>query len=198
LNCQAERAFRDKVQAKHPTLEGEDLDNKVLELGKKKQYCTSDAETRKAVIELFMLHLEWHPLIYLDPTETTAGPTLDVQDAWRNQTMEMYQLCEGLGEAWVWEYLWKNWYRPSRWVIWARAISSMTPIAQSNAAVESLWSVLKKGYLRKHSRPKMEFLIHIIMDQFMPARIELIGEHRKFRRIETPQVPPWYSHCEHD
>ena len=72
----------------------------------------------------------------------------------------------------------------------------MIPIAQSNAAVESLWSVLKKGYLRKHGRPKMEFLIHIMMDQFMPAWIELIVEHRKFRRIETPQVPPWYSLCE--
>ena len=82
LNSQAETAFRNRVHAKYPTLQGDDLENKIREQGKKKQHCTNDAETRKAFIELFMLHLEWHPLIYLDPTEATAAPTFDVQDAW--------------------------------------------------------------------------------------------------------------------
>jgi hypothetical protein len=99
LNCQAEHAFGERVHTKHPNLEGESLDKKVREQGKKKQHCIGDAETRKAVLELFMLHLEWHPLLYFNPTEETVAPTSDVgEDAWRNQTMEMYKLCEELGE----------------------------------------------------------------------------------------------------
>lgn len=191
MNCQAENAFCGRIHTKYSDLEGEDLVKKVQEQGKKKQHCISDAETQKAVLELFMLHLEWHPLLYFNLSGEMAAPTFDVgEDAWRNQNMEMYKLSEELGEPWAWEYLWKNWYRPLRWLIWAREMSPMIPITQSNAAVESLWSVLKKGYLRKHCRPKLEFLMHIIIDQFMPARVELIEEHRKFRRIETAQTPP--------
>ena len=114
LNCQAKHAFRDRVHAKYPNLKGEDLDKKVQEQGKKKQHCISGSETQKAILELFMLYLEWHPLLYFNPIHETVGYVFDVgEDAWLNQIMEMYKLCEELGEPWAWEYLWKNWYRPS-------------------------------------------------------------------------------------
>lgn len=191
LNQQTEDAFCDRVKAKYPNLIGQELDKCIRELGSKKQHCISEKENRTAIIDLFMLHLEWHSIIFMGPMKEDVETAFDSQNAWELQTIEMHNLCKQLGEAWAWEYLFKNWYRPSRWLIWARAIAEKVPIIQSNGIVESLWSVLKKGYLRKHSRPKMEFLIHIIMDQYIPARAELIGEHRRFKRIETAQNPAW-------
>src|SRR5437667_6199211 len=53
------------------------------------------------------------------------------------------------------------------------------PIINLNAIVESLWSTLKKRYLRKHSRAKLEFLVDIIMNQYLPNLTMLITAHHK-------------------
>lgn len=79
-------------------------------------------------------------------------------------------------------------YSPSRWKIWARAISEKVPIVQSNAIVESLWSVLKVKYLRKHSRPRLEFLVDIIMNQHISNLAKLVTQHRD---MKNPEKPDW-------
>src|SRR5436190_22878909 len=80
-------------------------------------------------------------------------------------------------------------YAPSKWKIWARAVWKKVSVIQSNAIVESLWSVLKKKYLRKYSRPKLEFLVDIIMNQQIQYLAVLIREHRN---IKNPVKPHWY------
>jgi hypothetical protein len=75
-------------------------------------------------------------------------------------------------------------------MIWARAVHPEVPIIHSNAPVESSWSVMKKNYIRKGSRPKPELLIDIVMNLYLPRLITLVKEHRNLR---DPGKPTWYS-----
>jgi hypothetical protein len=67
-------------------------------------------------------------------------------------------------------------------------VCSCVPIINSNAIVESLWSTLKRRYLRKHSRAKLEFLVDIIMNQYLPNLTMLITACRKGEKR-----PVWYA-----
>ena len=100
----------------------------------------------------------------------------------------MLGLQYAAGESWAWEYLWHNWYRKGRWEIWARAISPEVPIINSNAIVERMWSVIKRRYLRKHSRAKLEFLIAIFLHQWIPSVERIITAHR-----QLDEKPVWYT-----
>jgi hypothetical protein len=82
-----------------------------------------------------------------------------------------------------------NRYNPSRWKIWARAVSPIIPIVQSNAIVESLWTTLKRKYLLTQRRPKLELLVDIIMNQHMAYLAKMINQHRN---LEDPLKPNWY------
>lgn len=177
------------MQLKHRDLQDEALENCILTLGKTKKICVSEKKNRKEIIDLLMLHLQFHPFSHMGAVCKEDLATYDSRDTWMDQVTEMHRLCQELGESWAWEYLWKHWYRPDRWTVWARSIAKEIPIIHSNGIVESLWSVLKKRYLRQHSRPKLEFLIHIIMDEYLPNRIALIEQHRKLGRFQRPIKP---------
>lgn len=56
-----------------------------------------------------MCHLKWHPLTHFGISFMEAE-NIDVKEVWQDQVQEMHMLCKDLGEAWVWEYLWKSWY----------------------------------------------------------------------------------------
>jgi hypothetical protein len=193
INENCEELFKEGVRQKHPNLQGDALEKRILELGKAKKICVSEKESRAILINTLMLHLEHHPFVHCGWRDAEALTREDPREMWVISTEEMYRFCRELGESWAWEYLWKNWYRPDRWTIWARAISPKLPIIHSNGIVESLWSVLKKQHLRKHNRPKMEFLISIIMDEYLPRRTLMVQQHRLLRFGEKPIKPVWYS-----
>jgi len=140
-----------------------------------------------------MVHLHYHPFVFhrpgAPPIRSVEDLNHDLKETWMAQVHEMHELCRHHGESWAWEYLWKNWYHPDKYTIWARAIFHEIPIINSNSIVESVWSVMKKHYLRKHNRPKPEFLIDILMNQYLPNNIGLVNEHRHFT---GPDKPTWY------
>jgi hypothetical protein len=144
---------------------------------KKKQICVTDKTHRTDIIALFKVHLHWHPFIFTGADET-YDVTVDMRMNWTNQVIEMHNLCQILEESWAWEYLWKNWYRPDRWHIWARAVSKEIPIVNSNGLVEALWATFKRRYLRRYARPRLEFMIQILMDDYLPNRVRLVKAHR--------------------
>jgi len=109
-----------------------------------------------------------------------------VRESWLGQVIEMHEKCKEYGESWAWEYLWKNWYNPNRWSLWARSACAELPITHSNAYVEALWSTFKKRYLRKYARPKMEFMVDILMNQYLANKVRLVRAHRSRK-----QVPDW-------
>jgi hypothetical protein len=154
---------------------------------KKKQICITDKNHRCDIIKLFVVHLHWHPFIH---TLADAGydATVDMKVNWKEQVIEMHDLCKKLDESWAWEYLWRNWYRPDRWNIWARAVCKEIPIINSNALVEALWATFKRRYLRRFARPKLEFTIEILMDNYLPNRVMLVKAHRNLQ-----EDPVWYN-----
>ena len=167
------------------------MENRILELGKSKKICVSEKKNRNEIIDLLMVHLQFHPFSHMGVASKDDLADYNARNTWTDQVAEMHKLCQELGESWAWEYLWKHWYRPDRWTVWARAIAKEIPIIHSNGIVESLWSVLKKQYLRQHSRPKLEFLVNIIMDEYLPNRALLIQQHRKLGRFQKEIKPVW-------
>src|SRR5579859_5273651 len=116
-----EKEICSKINSQYKHLEGEVFRKKIQESVAKKQLCVGDRDIRKAIVEVYEMHLRWHPLTHM--AEGTWHYTQEgVREVWTDQTHEMYDICRMLGQSWAWEYLWKNWYRPDRWIIWARAV----------------------------------------------------------------------------
>jgi len=134
--------------------------------GSKPQRTTESEPFHKRVQELMDRHLHTHGFKYIDPSEHGNPP--DIWDFWRKQVDEMNELCRLNGEPWAWEYLWKEWYSPRRWVLWGRAASlNIYPIINSNASVEALWTTLKRFYLRRHPRASLERIWNLITNDFI-------------------------------
>lgn len=191
-NQHHEETFRESVRKRSPPdLQGEEFEKRVRELGRTKKICITEKEHRKRIIDILMFALEYHPFTGVGWRDAETLAQEDPRGMWEIAVLEMYEGCLSLGESWAWEYLWKNWYRPDRWMVWARAVSPKLPIINSNGIVESLWSVLKKQYLRKHNRPKMEFLVSIIMDEYLPNHTLTIQQHRKLGVYDKPIKPVW-------
>jgi len=148
------------------------------------QTCVTDKEHQNKLINLFLMHLHFHPLIqFHDSPELSTVE--DMKYSWGLQVMEMHALCEKLNESWAWEYFWKHWYRSDRWTLWARAACNAIPISNSNAFVEALWSCFKRRYLRRYSRPRIEYMIEILMNQYFPNHVDLVRAFRDLREDPT-------------
>ena len=195
MNRSKEAEFRQDFASrpKYRGLEGEEFEKKLYEVARNKVVCVKAKETRKEIVGRFMVHLHFHPFV-CQPRGAQALRSVeevnhDLKETWKAQVEEMHNICLQHGESWAWEYLWKNWYHPDKYPIWARAVCDEIPIINSNSIVESVWSVLKKNYLRQHHRPKLEFLVDIIMNQYLPNNIGQVNQHRHFT---GPVKPSWY------
>ena len=110
LNEENEKAFRASVISRHPDIkEPQQMEKKTRDLGSKLQAYVKEMENRNKIVEVFMLHLRWHPLTHLGITEDEARE-IDKKGVWQQQTEEMHDLCQDLRENWAWEYLWRSWY----------------------------------------------------------------------------------------
>ena len=187
-NQELEDAFCVDVKKRHPTLEGEELQEKMTTAGKRKRVCVAEKEIRKDLVELFLQHLRWHPTTRLGLSAEEASK-FDIKDVWMHQTAEMHEACKANRESWAWEYLFTNWYAPNKWTIWARAVGKQVPIINSNAPVKSIWSVIKKKYRRKLGRPKLEVLVDVLMNLYLWDHMLKIRDYRMFTRCR----PVWYA-----
>jgi MULE transposase domain len=88
------------------------------------------AEYREEIVALVERHLCAHPLI---PDNHGGNPK--AIHYWA--TKKIYQYCVDNELVEVWAYLWVNWYRPSRWRLWARAESSEIPRLKTTMVCES-------------------------------------------------------------
>jgi len=119
-NLEFEDAFRRKIKSRNQGLDDEQFRQQLEKAGKNKQVCVVEKKIRKDIWEIFATHLRWHPLTHLRSELPKADLSMDgIKDVWREQTFEMHEACKVSGQSWAWEYLWKNWYCPDRWVIWA-------------------------------------------------------------------------------
>ena len=156
------------------------------EIGKKQQVCSNEA-VRTRIFDMVDSHCRWHPLL-ANPNDREEWSEDLMWVFWRAQVTEMHQLCQTRGQSWAWEYLWRQWYNPHAWKLWARAAHPQMPLINSNAVVEAMWGALKKWYLKKHAKAPLELLGEILMKQYLRDR----AQHIYFHRIRQ-EPPPAYK-----
>jgi hypothetical protein len=115
-----------------------------------------------------LVHLNYHPSI---PLEGLGYRT--AQQIYMTCARQIYRSCYNRGLRSLWAYLWSHWYRPARWILWARSAHPLIPVWRTTMAVESQWRVIKRDYLGKgtSSIPSTERLIVVLGQQFIPKHV---------------------------
>ncbi|KAI9142304.1 hypothetical protein BKA69DRAFT_1037909, partial [Paraphysoderma sedebokerense] len=131
------------------------------------------------VCDMIKMHYHRHPLV------PTNNRTLSSEQIWTSSVKELYNFCFRQNLPDLFRYLWKNWYRPERWRWWARSSNAQAiPLSRTTMLVESLWSSLKRNFLYRFPRPRMDFLIYIMITRFLPDL------NSKYEGILTGTVTP--------
>ena len=69
----------------------------------------------------------------------------------------------------MWVYLWTNWYRKEIWILWARSvIQERICLFRTTMLSESHWKVIKRDYLPKFFRPRLDLVIYILLTRLIP------------------------------
>ncbi|RHZ75509.1 hypothetical protein Glove_213g137 [Diversispora epigaea] len=92
-------------------------------------------------------HLHQHPLI-----PTNDGQFLSSSFIWTNAVQEIYNFCQQYSLLWLWVYLWNEWYK-------------------------AYWKVLKRDFLYKFFRPRLDLVVFIIMEKVISH------QKRKFEQV---------------
>jgi len=130
-------------------------------------------ELRSLVWEKMNKHLHQHPLI-----PTVNGEFFSSTQIWITAVQEMYDFCYQNFLPWLWVYLWNEWYSQKRWILWFRAgCNDKISILKTNMFVEAHWKVLKRDFLYKFFRPRMDLVVFIIMEQVISH------QQRRFEQI---------------
>ena len=86
-------------------------------------------EYRDAILTMMDQHYCAHPLI-----PGHCAPNAAAIHRWAVE--KMYNFCEKYDLPEVWAYLWGNWYRPERWVLWARSAHPEIPVLRTTMMLE--------------------------------------------------------------
>lgn len=116
-------------------------------------------EYRDIILEKITYHFHLHPLI---PDDTNQ--LLSDDEIWLLSVREMYDLCVLHDLKNVWAYMWTNWYQKNHWVLWARAADpEKICLFKTTMLVEAHWKVIKRDFLPKFFRPRLDLVIFIII-----------------------------------
>ncbi|CAG8653296.1 28384_t:CDS:2 [Gigaspora margarita] len=133
----------------------------------KKIFCFCSKEKRAIIIDMVEKHIHLHPLI-----PNSDGSFLTGQEIWKQSTYEMYKFCVDNDLRYVWAYMWCNWYRKETWILWARSeIPEKICLFRTTMLCESHWKVIKRNYLPKFFRPRLDLVIYIIITHMIPHNL---------------------------
>jgi hypothetical protein len=139
---------------------------------------------RKIVISLVRKHFNMHPKIPINAT----GEFWSRNEIYQSAVHEMYDFCLTNGLALLWAYLWSSWYKPARWLLWARSAHANIPLIKTNMVIESHWKVLKHSYLYRFNRPRLDYLVWVICNRTLPDQVV------RFKQLQLGrQTPSWFS-----
>ena len=139
---------------------------------------------REDVLNLVKKHFNMHPKIPIDAT----GKYWTQMEIRRNAVYEMYNFCTTHRLASLWAYLWTSWYKPERWVLWARSVHNNVPLAKTNMVIEAHWRVLKHSYLYRFNRPRLDYVVWIICSRVLPDQVI------RFHQLQLGrQHPSWFA-----
>jgi len=91
------------------------------------------------------IHTAQHPLIPFPLNGYLTANAIYLRAA-----AEMYDFCEAEDLAEAWAYLWEHWYRPARWILWARSSCAEISFWRTTMGIERHWRLIKaelKGQL---------------------------------------------------
>lgn len=138
-------------------------------------FCPKELQSK--IIELFVKHFHLHPLI---PIEN--GKFLSSEDIWTLSTEEMYNFCHENDLKYVWAYLWCNWYQYHLWILWARAATpNEICIFKTTMMLESHWKVIKRNYLPRFFRPRIDLVTFIIVTRLIPHSEIMYDKYQRGR-----------------
>jgi len=121
-------------------------------------------EFRDAILDIIVYHFHLHPLIPNDQNQF-----LSTNDIWFLSVQEMYRFCVQNDLKNVWAYLWTNWYQKTRWSLWARAaFSEKISLFRTTMLVEAHWKVIKRDYLPRFFRPRLDLVVFVIINRLLP------------------------------
>ncbi|CAB4409818.1 unnamed protein product [Rhizophagus irregularis] len=119
---------------------------------------------RSKIIEILEIHMHRHSLI-----PNINGYHLSAEEIWRESAYKMYEFCFGNDLRNVWVYLWTNWYKKEIWILWARsAIPEKICMFRTTMLSESHWKVIKRDYLPKFFRPRLDLVIYVLLTRLIP------------------------------
>jgi len=132
---------------------------------------------RAEIIELFTKHFHLHPLIPIK-----QGEFLTSKDIWKLSTKEMYDFCYNNDLKYVWTYMWCNWYKFNLWVLWARAaVPDEICIFKTTMLMESHWKVIKRNFLPRFFRPRLDLVTYIIVTRLIPHNEIMYNKYQSGR-----------------
>ncbi|KAJ7086004.1 hypothetical protein B0H15DRAFT_950602 [Mycena belliarum] len=126
----------------------------------KRTFCP--AIYREPIEHMMEKHYCAHPLLpgYAEPSP--AGIK-------RWAVLHMYKFCAEHGLREVWAYLWENWYRASRWELWARSVHPEIPVLKTTMILESHWRRIKHDFLHHFHMPRCDLLAWILIVKLAPS-----------------------------
>ncbi|KAJ6607050.1 hypothetical protein B0H10DRAFT_2073246 [Mycena sp. CBHHK59/15] len=138
---------------------------------------------RDRIVAMMEKHFCAHPLL-----PGYAMPTAEGIKRWA--VSQIYQFCVEHGLREVWAYLWENWYRKSRWELWARSVNREIPVMKTTMMLESHWRRIKHDFLCHFHMPRCDLLAWIIVVKLAPSY------YRKLDRLLTEtgryrELPCW-------
>ncbi|KIM22675.1 hypothetical protein M408DRAFT_56778, partial [Serendipita vermifera MAFF 305830] len=89
---------------------------------------------------------------------------------------EAYQFCFKNDLCELWAYLWANWYCLERWNLWARSTSAEIPHLKTTMICELHWRRIKHDYLTHNHKPRVDYLIWILVTRLMPTYERLLTQ----------------------
>ncbi|KAL1698278.1 hypothetical protein EV121DRAFT_218435 [Schizophyllum commune] len=87
---------------------------------------------------------------------------------------QAYTVCKENDLPNLWAYLWGNWYRPSRWQLWARSSCPSIPVLRTTMILESHWRRIKHDFLHHFRLPRCDLLIWILVTKLSPCYYRML------------------------
>ena len=97
----------------------------------------------------------------------------------------MYEFYKKNSLIALWSYLWSEWYNDKRWPLWARSVcEEKISILKTTMFVERHWKVIKRDFLYKFFRPRLDLVVYILLTKVIPH------QQRKLEQIQSGRERP--------
>jgi SWIM zinc finger len=136
---------------------------------------------RAAIKNKFVIHFHQHPEIPFD----AQGTHLSASEIHEGAVFDMYEYCRQHDLSQVWAYMWNCWYNPTQWLLWARSAALGIPRLKTTMVSESQWKVIKHNDLTMFNRPRLDLVIHVLINRLSPrvhvTLADVLGMRRQAR-----------------